>query len=200
MRLDILDHGHSRQNLIALRVMRVLAGAEPDDVIKMSMYRPGFFGRPWINLLRTVMRGESDWSPGERELFGAFTSRLNACPYCVGIHLGTTALMLDKTITVERLDNWREGGFEPRVAATLELLEKVTRSPDTLVPGDTEKVRAAGVSDAAIVDALTVCFIFNTVNRLANALNFEWASQTDALKEAAILKRIGYQLPGFLLR
>ena len=27
MRLDILEHGHSRQNLIALRVMRVLADA-----------------------------------------------------------------------------------------------------------------------------------------------------------------------------
>ena len=150
MRLDILEHGHSRQNLIALRVMRALAGAEPDDVIKISMYRPAFFGRAWIRLLRTVMRGESDWSPGERELFGAFTSRLNACPYCVGIHLGTTALMLDAAITVERLDNWREGGFEPRVTATLELLEKVTRSPDALVPGDMEKVRAAGVSEAAI--------------------------------------------------
>jgi uncharacterized peroxidase-related enzyme len=200
MRLDILERGHSRGNRLALRIMRTLAATEPDDVIKISMYRPGFFGRPWIHLLRTVMRGDSEWSPGERELFGAFTSRLNTCRYCVGIHLGTTALMLDPTITVERLDHWREAGFEPRLVATLELLEKVTLAPDKLIPGDIEKVRAAGVSEAAIIDALYVCFLFNTVNRLANALGSDWDSEADALKAAAILKRIGYQLPGFLLR
>jgi hypothetical protein len=27
------------------------------------------------------MRGPSDWSPGERELFAAFTSLLNQCPF-----------------------------------------------------------------------------------------------------------------------
>lgn len=200
MRLDILEHGHDRKNRLALRIMRVLAGTEPDDVIKISMYRPDFFGRPWIHLLRTVLRGESDWSTGERELFAAFTSRLNTCRYCVGVHLGTTALMLDPTITVERLDHWREAGFEPRVAATLELLEKVTLAPATLVPSDIEKVSAAGVSAAAIVDALYVCFLFNTVNRLANALGSDWDSEADALKAAAVLKWAGYRLPGFLLR
>ena len=50
------------------------------------------------------------------------------------------------------------------------------------------------------VDALHVCFIFNTVNRLANALGSDWETEADAHKAAAILKRIGYQLPGFLLR
>ena len=81
MRLDILQHEHTPGNRLALRVMRALAGTEPDDVIKTSMYRPGFFGRPWIHLLHTVMRGESDWSPGERELFAAFVSSLNQCPF-----------------------------------------------------------------------------------------------------------------------
>jgi uncharacterized peroxidase-related enzyme len=200
MRLDLLEHGHSRKNRLALRVMRLVARTEPDDVIKTSLYRPGFFGRPWMHLLRTVMRGESEWSPGERELFGAFTSRLNTCHYCVGVHLGTTALMLDPSITVERLDHWREAGFEPRVLATLALLEKVTLSPDTLVPGDIETVRAAGVSEAAVVDALYVCFLFNTVNRLVNAFGSDWETEADALKAAAVLQRIGYRLPGFLLR
>jgi hypothetical protein len=104
MRLEILQYGHNPRNRLALRLMRTTAGAEPDDVIKTSLYRPDFFGRPWIRLLRKVMRGESDWSPGERELFAVFTSRLNTCRYCVGIHLRTTALHLNPSITMEQLD------------------------------------------------------------------------------------------------
>jgi uncharacterized peroxidase-related enzyme len=200
MRLAILEHGHSRRNRLALRVMRAVAGAESDDVIKTSLYRPAFFGRPWIRLLRSVMRGPSEWSAGERELFGAFTSRLNTCRYCVGVHLGTTALTLDPAITVERLDHWREAGFAPRIVATLDLLAKVTRTPDQLSRADIEPVLAAGVSESAIVDALHVCFVFNVVNRLANALDYDAGSAADALKLAVILNRVGYQLPGFLLR
>jgi uncharacterized peroxidase-related enzyme len=200
MRLDILQHGHSRTNRLALRLMRALARSEPDDVIKTSMYLPRFFGRPWIQLLRTVMRGESEWSAGERELFAAFTSRLNTCRYCVGVHLGTTSLLFDPTITVERLDNWREAGFEPRLVATLGLLEKVTLSPEKVVRSDIEKVGAAGASEAAIVDALYVCFLFNVINRMADALGYDYGSEADALKVAAILNRIEYHLPGFLLR
>lgn len=200
MRLDILQHGHNLRNRLALRLMRAVAGVEPDDVIKTSMYRPDFFGRPWIHLLRSVMRGESEWTPGERELFAVFTSRLNTCRYCVGVHLGTTTLSLDPTITIERLDHWREAGFEPRITATLELLEKVTLTPDLVARNDLEQVFAAGVSEAVAVDALYVCFLFNVVNRLANALGYDWTTEANALKVATVLNRIGYRVPEFLLR
>jgi uncharacterized peroxidase-related enzyme len=199
MRLDVLEHGHGRRNRLALRLMRRLAGAEPDGVVKTALYRPRFFGRPWLRLIRSVMRGRSAWSPGERELFGAFISRLNTCRYCVGIHTGGATLTLDPAITVDQLDHWREAGFAPRVVATLALLEKVTLSPDDVGPGDIEPVRAAGVSNAAIADALYLCFMFNAVNRMANAFGYAWADEAEALKVAAILNRTGNQIPGFLL-
>ncbi len=200
MRLDVLEHGHNRRNRVALRLMRTLARTEPDAVVKTALYRPGFFGRPWLRLIRSLMRGPSAWTPGERELFGAFISRLNTCRYCVGIHVGATALTLNRAITVEQLDHWREAGFEPRISAMFELLEKLTLSPDEVSAGDIETLRAAGVSDAAIMDALYVCFLFNAVNRMANALGYNWDTEADALKIAAILNRTGYRLPDFLLR
>ena len=199
MRLKILHHGHNLRNRLAIRIMGTVAGGEPDDVIKTSLYRPEFFGRPWIELLRSVMRGPSEWTAGERELFAAFTSRLNACHFCVGIHVRTTSLTLDRTISIERLEDWRNAGFEPYIVATLELLEKITRAPQDVSPADIAKVRVAGVSDSAIVDALHVCFVFNLVNRLADALDYDYGSESDALKTATILNRIGYRLPEFLL-
>jgi uncharacterized peroxidase-related enzyme len=200
VRLQVLNHGHNRRNRVALRVMRAVAGTEPDDVVKTSLYRPSFFGRPWVRLIRSLLRGQSEWTAGERELFGAFISRLNTCRYCVGVHVAATTLTLDKAMTVERLDNWREAGFNSQIAATLELLEKVTLTPDSLGPDDIARTRMAGVSDSAIVDALYICFLFNSVNRMANAFGYDWGSDAGALKVAAILNRTGYRVPGFLLR
>ena len=199
MRLDVLNKGHNRRNRVALRVMRTVARAEPDDVVKTSLYRPAFFGRPWTLLIRSLLRGKSEWSPGERELFGAFISRLNTCRYCVGIHTAATTLTLDKTMTIEKLDRWRELGFRPQLTATLELLEKITLKPEEVAPEDIEKVRATAVSEAAILDALYISFLFNAVNRMANAFGYDWGTDAAALKVATVLNRTGYRLPGFLL-
>jgi hypothetical protein len=53
----------------------------PLGVLKTLNYRPELFGRPFSAALDLVMRGPSEWSPGERELFAAFVSALNQCPF-----------------------------------------------------------------------------------------------------------------------
>ena len=40
-----------------------------------------FFGTPFSETLDHAMRGPSEWSAGERELFAGFTSLLNQCPF-----------------------------------------------------------------------------------------------------------------------
>lgn len=64
-----------------LAAIRERSGAEPLGVVKTLLYRPEVFGRPFSDALDGVMRGPSDWSPGERELFAAFTSLLRQCPF-----------------------------------------------------------------------------------------------------------------------
>ena len=51
------------------------------DVRRMLSYRPELFGRPFSEALQDVMRGPSEWSVGERELFAAFVSAQNQCPF-----------------------------------------------------------------------------------------------------------------------
>ena len=53
----------------------------PLGVLKTLNYRPELFGRPFSDALHEAMRGPSDWSAGERELFAAFVSSLNQCPF-----------------------------------------------------------------------------------------------------------------------
>jgi len=56
------------------------------------------------------------------------------------------------------------------------------------------------VPDDAIVDALHVALIFNTVNRLANAFDCSWDSDQHVLAGAKVIQRFRYRLPRFVLR
>jgi hypothetical protein len=79
IRLACVDHGHAPAEAAMLEVIRERSGREPLGVIKTLLYRPALFGGPFSEELDTVMRGESDWTAGERELFAGFTSLLNQC-------------------------------------------------------------------------------------------------------------------------
>jgi hypothetical protein len=67
MRLSVIDNGPAPPQALG--------------VVKTILYRPERFGRPFSEELDVVMRGPSEWSPGERELFAGFTSLLNQCPF-----------------------------------------------------------------------------------------------------------------------
>ena len=56
-------------------------GGYRSSVATMLQHRPELFGAPFSEALQDVMRGPSDWSVAERELFAAFVSSLNQCPF-----------------------------------------------------------------------------------------------------------------------
>ena len=71
------------------------------------------------------------------------------------------------------LDDWRTAPIDDRLRATLGFLEKLTLEPDALGPADGDAVRAAGVSDDALLDAIAVAALFNVIDRVADALAFD---------------------------
>jgi alkylhydroperoxidase family enzyme len=84
------------------------------------------------------------------------------------------------------LADWRTAPIDQRLRATLGFLEKVTLAPGDVTSADTDAVRAAGVSDEAIEDALAVCVSFNLIDRLADSFAFTPISEIigkDALLE-----------------
>ena len=79
MRLANVERGDSLSARVFFAVIRALSGFRASDVIRTLRYHPHVFGRPHRAHTQAVMRGQSDWSIGERELFAAFVSRLNHC-------------------------------------------------------------------------------------------------------------------------
>jgi hypothetical protein len=81
MRLRSVEKGHRLPQKMQLTMIRLFSGRRAVDIIRTLLYRPEFFGRPMGELTQKVMRGPSDWAVWERELFAAFTSRLNQCVF-----------------------------------------------------------------------------------------------------------------------
>jgi len=81
MRLHKVQEDHGLPFRLMMWVREKATGTEAPDVLRTFFYRPEFFGLPFTSWLHEVMRGPSEWSPGERELFAAFTAKLNQCVF-----------------------------------------------------------------------------------------------------------------------
>lgn len=81
MRLRVLESGHSMGRKLLLLLVRMMTRRRPPDVVRTLFYRPAFFGDPMSAWTNAILRGPSEWSVAERELFAAFTSQLNQCVF-----------------------------------------------------------------------------------------------------------------------
>jgi alkylhydroperoxidase family enzyme len=76
----------------------------------------------------------------------------------------------------------------------LGFLEKLTLRPDELGPEDAKNVRAAGVSDEAMVDAIHVSALFNMIVRLADSLGWDVPTWDSCLARGEAMLSRGYAL------
>lgn len=198
MRLIKVANGQSFPRKLMLGFMQLVTGMPTLDVLRTLMYRPKFFGKPYSAWLHEVMRGPSEWSMGERELFAAFTSRKNECQFCTSGHTAVSSMALDDPDLVEAvLNDWQNAPVSPKVKATLGLLEDLTLKPEKITFTDIERVRAAGVSAQAIEEAICVCGLFNIINRLADAFDFDPMTGADpkiVTKATSMLLKHGYKI------
>ena len=81
MRLKTVERPRSLKNRVLVFVIGRMQGGYVPDVVKTLMHRPALFGTAMSAAFQEAMRGPSDWSVGERELFAAFVSRQNQCVF-----------------------------------------------------------------------------------------------------------------------
>lgn len=183
-------------------VARVFArGEQVDDVVKWLLYRPVQLGGPaWFDLLRSALRGPSEWTPGQREMFAAATSAGNSCRFCADIHSRTAGMMSGRQLEPANLPSGDGVDLTPQEQAMLRLIERVSSDPEGVTPDDVDAVRTAGVSDAAIADALTIVFLFDVINRCVDAFGCSWDSDRHRSMGARSIVRFGYRIPRPLMR
>lgn len=95
-------------------------------------------------------------------------------------------------ITRAVLDDWRTAPIDKKLRAALNLIEKLTLTPDRIESADIGALRADGLSDEAIEDAIHVTVLFNIMDRIADSLGFEIPTAKGFARAADVLLKRGY--------
>jgi alkylhydroperoxidase family enzyme len=105
----------------------------------------------------------------------------------------------DERLVEAVLEDWRTAPLNDKLRSVLGLLEKFTLYPGELGPADVAAVRATGVTDRAIEEAIYVGFLLNLMNRLADAFDFEIPSPEQIRRNGRASYKQGYwasSIPG----
>jgi alkylhydroperoxidase family enzyme len=78
----------------------------------------------------------------------------------------------DEAMVKAALADWRTASLDARLRGALAFLEKLTLMPREIGRSDVAAARAAGLSDRALREAIYVCFLLSTMDRLADAFDF----------------------------
>lgn len=192
MRPEVLNSGYPLRAKLLFGMIKLVSRQPFPDAAKINFYRPDFYGDPMKRLTQQAMRGESEWSVGERELMAAYVSRTNDSAFCIGAHTATaTGALGDHALVHQALDDLDAAPISAPLKATLRLLATITRN-EPVGPEDIRDVLTAGVSTRQLETALAVCFAFNVINRLADAFDFARLTPEGYASGAQYLLKRGY--------
>ena len=125
----------------------------------------------WWNYFNLLVNKEGHLTNAERELLAVVVSGLNQCVYCAVSHQAALRFYTGDPITADQVAvNWRQADLPEREAALAEYAEKLTLRPAEVTPADLEPLRAVGLDDHQILEAVQVIGMFNMTNRVSTAL------------------------------
>jgi alkylhydroperoxidase family enzyme len=109
-------------------------------------------------------------------------------------HAAVAAKSLGEEAKVKAaLADWRTADIDSRLRAALAFLEKLTLTPREVSRTDVLATRAAGISDQALREAIYVCFMLSTMDRLADAFDFSIPDTRTLKRYAWIAVNFGYR-------
>jgi len=193
-RLPSLNRAFRLSDRIKLRMIRLASGRDPSDILRLLFYRSDYFGVPFTAWVDAVLRGPSDWSVGERELFATLVSSLNRCRFCAGSHGAIASLELGAETTAAVIADWRQAPVDARLLAAFGFIEALTLRPETVTAEDVAPLRAEGVSAEAIADLAHIAAMFATINRIADTVDFAVPDSADQADRAAGSVKRGYAI------
>ncbi|TDW20275.1 putative peroxidase-related enzyme [Rhizobium azibense] len=116
--------------------------------------------------------GKGKLPPATRERIALTIAEANGCDYCLSAHTytGTKFAKLDET---EIEANRRGTSNDPKAAAAVELARALVDDRGSVASVEIEKVRAAGYSDAEIVEIIAHVALNTFTNYINEALGTE---------------------------
>ena len=141
-----------------------------------------------------LLRGWSPLTVGQRELIAAFVSGLNACTYCHGAHtIAAQAFGIDEEVFATLMNDLDAAPVADQLKPILAYVRKLTLTPAKITATDARAVYAAGWDERALFDAISVCALFNFMNRIVegSGIRSNPLAETEETRQARILRISG---------
>ncbi len=148
---------------------------------------------PLLEYHDRLLRDVSPLTVAERELIAAYVSGLNACTYCHGAHIvAAQAFGIDPALFEGMLADLETSGVDDKLKPLLAYVGKLTLTPARILEADAARVYAAGWEEQALFDAISVCALFNFMNRIVEGSGIKSNPlESDAAEREARMKRMG---------
>jgi uncharacterized peroxidase-related enzyme len=148
---------------------------------------------PLLDYHDRLLRDPSPLTVAERELIAAYVSGLNACNFCHGAHvLAAQAHGMDPDLIEALLADPATAPVDEKLKPILAYVRKLTLTPARIIEADAEMVYAAGWDEQALFDAVSVCALFNMMNRIVEGSGVKVDPRLRSPEEVeARLRRMG---------
>ena len=124
---------------------------------------------PLLDYHDRLLRDASPLTVAQRELIAAYVSGLNDCTFCHGAHVqAAEAYGIEPALFSSLLADVDTAPVEDAMKPVLRYVRKLTLSPSRIVAADAEAVFRAGWEEQALFDAISVCALFNFMNRIVD--------------------------------
>lgn len=124
---------------------------------------------PLLDYHDRLLRDSSPLTVAERELIAGYVSALNACSFCHGAHANAaSAYGIGEGLIDGLLEDIDPAPVDERLKPLLLYVTKLTKTPALVEPTDARRVHDAGWSEQALFEAISVCALFNMMNRIVS--------------------------------
>ena len=152
--------------------------------------------QPLMEYHDIILRGPSPLTVAERELIAAVVSGTNACSFCYGAHaLAAERFGMEESLMEALLTDIDAAPVDEKMKPILRYVKKLTETPAMIVKSDADAVLAASWSEQALYHAVSVCALFNFMNRIVEGMGVKanpdmLAERRETMRETSIEDRI----------
>jgi uncharacterized peroxidase-related enzyme len=178
-------------NQLRLWILNACLGEITSDAARAAFYRPGLFSKSYFKFQHRLMRGKSEWSIAERELFAANVASRIQCEFCRVSHSAFASEAKKKPGWASSIMNG-QSQEDQKLQVVLNFLNKLTEQPWGVTTDDIDGLRQQGMSNRAIEEAAMICVLFSIGSRLSTAFDFRIPSEENLKRATPAILRFGY--------
>ena len=120
-----------------------------------------------------------------------YHSKKNQCSFCSNSHAAAAAEFLEENLVDEVLRDLETSRLDDAHKALFRYVAKLAEHPERVVASDINKLKAAGWSEEAIYDALTVASVFKFYNTWNNGSGVQNMKASNYLYSGKVLNTLG---------